>query len=56
MYALLSMELKGGEYLADCAVAELLNEQGSDAELPKRLWEKTEEQLALIESNGTLPE
>lgn len=58
VWALLTDELKGGEYCADCRAApeRINNKQKNDADLPRKLWEKTEEQLALVEEKGSLPE
>ena len=54
VWALLTDELKGGEYLSHCAVKELKTPAALDPDLPGKLWAKTEELLAVIESQGKL--
>ena len=58
MWVLLTDKLKGGEYCADCRAApeRINNKQKKVADLPRKLWEKTEEHLALVESKGSLPD
>ena len=56
LWAALKDGVKGGEYCIDCAIGVTKNPQADDAELPAKLWAKTEEQLGVIATEGKLLE
>ena len=56
MWAALKDGVKGGEYCIDCAIGVTKTPQADDAELPAKLWAKTEEQLGVIATEGKLLE
>ena len=50
MWATLTRDLEGGEYLSNCAVKVPGNPQAVDPDMPANLWSKTEEILADIDA------